>query len=91
MRTQRLLLLIATASLLLVQLPAQAGWNPLAREKASDQSAENLKTAETIANFKNRDAGMQVFFDNEARRPHAVITGACAGYPAGVQSGRYGV
>lgn len=63
MRTLRYPILATVLMLLLAQLPAQAGWNPLAREKASDQPAENLKTAETIANFKNRDPSMQVFFD----------------------------
>jgi lipid-binding SYLF domain-containing protein len=63
MRTHRSLLLVTAASLFLTLPPAQAGWNPLAREKASDQPAENLRTAEAIANFKNRDPGMQVFFD----------------------------
>jgi lipid-binding SYLF domain-containing protein len=63
MRTHRHLLLVAATSLFLAQLPAQAGWNPLAREKAGDQPAENLKTAEAIASFKNSDPSMQVFFD----------------------------
>lgn len=63
MRAHRLLFLIVAAPLLLTQPPAHAGWNPLAREKASDQPAENLKTAEAVAAFKNRDPGMQVFFD----------------------------
>jgi lipid-binding SYLF domain-containing protein len=55
--------LVVVAALLLAPLPTHADWNPLAREKAGDQPADNQKTAEAIANFKNSDPSMQVFFD----------------------------
>lgn len=42
---------------------AQAGWNPLAKEKAEDQPAATNKAAATIAAFKNKDPGIKVFFD----------------------------
>ena len=42
---------------------AQAGWNPLAKEKAENQSAATSEAAETIAAFKNKDAGIKIFFD----------------------------
>lgn len=62
-KQNRLFHLVTVTTLVLAQIPAHAGWNPLAREKASDQPAGNIKTAETIANFKNHDPSMQVFFD----------------------------
>ncbi len=37
-------------------------WNPLKGEKAEDQDINN-KVAEAIANFKNGDPNMKVFFD----------------------------
>ncbi|PCH60602.1 MAG: hypothetical protein COC05_03960 [Gammaproteobacteria bacterium] len=40
-----------------------AGWNPEAKESAEKQDKENIGVAEVIANFKNSDPGMQVFFD----------------------------
>lgn len=43
--------------------PAYAGWNPLKTEKAEDQNVNDNKVAETIANFKNSDPSMKVFFD----------------------------
>ena len=63
MRTPRHLALTAALSIILASPTLLAGWNPLAREKASEQPAENIKAAEAIANFKNRDPSMQVFFD----------------------------
>lgn len=43
---------------------SHAGWNPLSgSEKAENQPANDYKTKETIANFKNADPGLQVFFD----------------------------
>ncbi len=50
-------LLLATAPV------AQAGWNPLAKEKAEDQQAATNEAAETIAAFKNKDPGIKIFFD----------------------------
>lgn len=41
---------------------ANSGWNPLAKEKAEDQKVSN-KVAEAIANFKNKDPDMKVFFE----------------------------
>lgn len=41
----------------------QAGWNPLATEKAENQPASGPASAETIAAFKNKDPGIQVFFN----------------------------
>ena len=45
-------------------IPAQsfAGWNPLHTEKPEDQSVQNQKVAETIANFKNHDPDLKTFF-----------------------------
>lgn len=49
---------------LLTLAPAtQAGWNPLAKEKAEDQQAATSEAAATIAAFKNKDPGIKVFFD----------------------------
>jgi lipid-binding SYLF domain-containing protein len=54
--------LLITLLLSAAQL-AQAGWNPLAKEKAADQAAASNAAAETIAAFKNKDPGIKVFFD----------------------------
>ena len=62
MRHANSLLFFATL-LMLVSLSAHAGWNPLAKEKAEDQKVDSSEIAETIANFKNKDPGMKVFFD----------------------------
>ena len=43
--------------------PLYAGWNPLKTEKAEDQKVKNTKVAEAIANFKNNDPSMKVFFE----------------------------
>jgi lipid-binding SYLF domain-containing protein len=40
-----------------------AGWNPLSTEKAADQPTENAKVAEAIANFKNHDPDLKLFFE----------------------------
>jgi lipid-binding SYLF domain-containing protein len=40
---------------------AYSGWNPLAKEKPEDQEI-NGKAAQAIADFKNKDPGMKVFF-----------------------------
>lgn len=50
-------------SLCLPLSAAHGGWNPLAKEDAKDQPAENVKSAEAIANFKNSDPSMKAFFD----------------------------
>jgi len=42
---------------------AYAGWNPLKNAKAEDQKVNNRKVAEAIANFKNSDPDMKVFFE----------------------------
>ncbi len=43
--------------------PVYAGWNPFKKEKAEDQKMKNRKVAEAIANFKNKDPNMKVFFE----------------------------
>lgn len=48
---------------LLLPFSVTAGWNPLAKEKAEGQGKENAAVAEAVANFKNSDPGMQIFFD----------------------------
>ena len=49
---------------LLLALPAQSGWNPLAKEKDADQPGNDEKVREAIAAFKNKDPSMQAFFDH---------------------------
>lgn len=51
------------AALLALTPASQAGWNPLAKEKAENQQAASNAVAETIAAFKNKDPGIKVFFD----------------------------
>lgn len=72
MRHKHLLAGILVAGNLALSLAAptlQAGWNPLApvtntqKETAQNQPAASAEAAATIAAFKNKDAGMQVFFD----------------------------
>ncbi len=63
----RYLLLAATVVVSLTLLfasaqPTEAGWNPLAKEKAEKQGVTDRTVAETIANFKNADSSMLVFF-----------------------------
>ena len=41
---------------------AHKGWNPSASETPKDQNVSNPKVAEAIANFKNTDPDMKVFF-----------------------------
>jgi len=48
---------------LLVPFVTLAGWNPLAKENTEKPDKENVGVAEAIANFKNSDPGIQVFFD----------------------------
>ncbi|MDV3239803.1 MAG: hypothetical protein LOY58_13250 [Gammaproteobacteria bacterium] len=55
--------LALTASLALTAGWTQAGWNPLAKDKAEDQKVDSREAAETIAAFKNKDPGIKVFFD----------------------------
>lgn len=43
--------------------PAGAGWNPLKKDKAEDQKADDAEIAEAIAEFKAEDPDMLVFFD----------------------------
>lgn len=58
-----LLLLAALGSFLLLS-PAHAGWNPFKdKEDPEAQTGDNYKVKEAIANFKNTDPSMQVFFD----------------------------
>jgi lipid-binding SYLF domain-containing protein len=53
------LMVIAVASI----TPAYAGWNPLKTETAEGQYIDDPEVAEAIANFKNSDPGMKVFFE----------------------------
>ncbi len=55
----RMMLLVC----LLLPFSVSAGWNPLAKEKAEEQGKKNADVAEAVANFKNSDPSMQVFFD----------------------------
>lgn len=51
-----LVLLLATAT--------QAGWNPRkGNETAADQGLDNAAVGQAIADFKNKDPEMQIFFD----------------------------
>jgi lipid-binding SYLF domain-containing protein len=53
---------VAVSLLFTVAEPASAGWNPLAKEKASKQGVADRNVAEAITNFKNADSSMLVFF-----------------------------
>ncbi len=44
-------------------VPATAGWNPRAKEKAKDQKVSDGDVAEAIAAFKNKTHGITVFFE----------------------------
>ncbi|MCP4042399.1 MAG: hypothetical protein GY731_10670 [Gammaproteobacteria bacterium] len=44
-------------------VPGQAGWNPFKTEEAKKQNVDNTDVAEAIANFRNSDPSMKVFFD----------------------------
>ena len=53
---------------IMVAVPAEAGWNPLKKDKteeqkAEEQKAEDAEIAEAIAAFKAEDPDMKVFFD----------------------------
>ncbi len=47
----------------LAAAPGQAGWNPFKTEEAKKQDLENEDVAEAIANFRNSDPSMKVFFE----------------------------
>jgi len=52
-------------SILLITLPfiqVQAAWNPNSDVNAKDQGIKNTEVAETIANFKNKDPGLKIYF-----------------------------
>ncbi len=54
---------VAALALFALTVPiAEAGWNPLSKEKAADQGVKDQKVAEAIANFKNSDPKMDTFF-----------------------------
>jgi lipid-binding SYLF domain-containing protein len=40
-----------------------AGWDPQGNETAEEQGTSDSEVAETLANFKNKDAGLKVFFN----------------------------
>lgn len=46
-----------------VAAPASAGWNPFAKEEAKKQNVANPEVAQTIANFKNKDSTLKVYFE----------------------------
>lgn len=54
---------IVLVLVLAVSLTAYAGWDPRGGEKAADQGVEDELVAGTIANFKNSDPSMKVFFE----------------------------
>lgn len=57
---------MSTAALLGILLApsfSQAGWNPFHTETASKQDIHNPEVAETIANFKNTDPKLKLFFE----------------------------
>jgi lipid-binding SYLF domain-containing protein len=57
------LCLSLTLAVLVFSGTAQAGWNPLKTESAEKQkNIKDPKVAEAIANFKNKDSSMGVFF-----------------------------
>lgn len=58
----KLFLTAIIAFTLVVPPTTFAGWNPFDSEKAENQPAENSKVAETIANFKNHDPNLKLFF-----------------------------
>lgn len=57
------LILFVIAFLFLSPITVSAGWNPLAKEKAEGQDVKDTKVAQTIANFKNNDPDIKVFFE----------------------------
>ena len=77
---------IVMATLLAGAWPAAAGWNPLEKEKAEDQGVADQDVAETIAAFKNKDPGMQVFFD----QAYGYVVFPTVGKGAYVVGGAYG-
>ncbi len=62
MRYLLITLTVALTTLFVIGAPAQAGWNPLAKEKAEKQGVTDSTVAQTIADFKNSDPSMRVFF-----------------------------
>ncbi len=49
--------------MLLAVTSAQAGWNPLAKEDPKDQGTSGAESAQAVADFKNSDPNLQIFFD----------------------------
>ncbi|VAV84159.1 hypothetical protein MNBD_DELTA01-785 [hydrothermal vent metagenome] len=44
-------------------VPADAGWNPRAKEKATDQNVGDNEVARAIAALKNKNPGVNLFFE----------------------------
>lgn len=55
---------IAVSLLFTVAGPAEAGWNPLAKEKTEKRRLTDRTVADTVTNFKNADSSLLVFFRN---------------------------
>lgn len=77
---------VVVAALFVSAGPSAAGWNPLEKEKAENQGVADQDVAETIAAFKNKDPGMQVFFD----KAHGYVVFPTVGKGAYVVGGAYG-
>jgi len=77
---------VAMAVLFSAAGPAAAGWNPLEKEKAENQGMADQDVAEAIAAFKNKDPGMQVFFD----QAYGYVVFPTVGKGAYVVGGAYG-
>ena len=54
---------VVLLGILIVPSFSQAGWNPFHTETAAKQNIRNPAVAETIANFKNADSKMNLFFE----------------------------
>jgi lipid-binding SYLF domain-containing protein len=53
---------LALFGVLMVPAFSQAGWNPFHTETAAKQDISNPKVAEAIANFKNNNPNLKLFF-----------------------------
>lgn len=64
MKNKLLACCLVTTFMGVVTTPLQAGWNPFKTESAEQQkNVKDPDVAEAIANFRNKDASMKVFFD----------------------------
>lgn len=63
MRKSHFLIPFILLGMILGASPAQSGWKPWAKEDAKEPALDSAKSAVTVANFKNSDPSLKIFFE----------------------------